>query len=38
LAHRLAGEGKSTKAVAQTFEVHPATVNRLSQSMSLLTF
>jgi DNA invertase Pin-like site-specific DNA recombinase len=37
LAHRLLREGKSTKAVAQTFEVHPATIYRLSQAMSLLT-
>ena len=37
LAHRRLREGKSTKAVAQTFEVHPATIYRLSQAMALLT-
>jgi hypothetical protein len=37
LAHRLAGEGTSTKAVAQTFDVHFDTIYRLLQAMSRLT-
>jgi DNA invertase Pin-like site-specific DNA recombinase len=37
LVLRLLTEGKSTKAVAQTFDVHPATIYRLSQAVAPLT-
>jgi DNA invertase Pin-like site-specific DNA recombinase len=37
LAWRLLREGESIKTVAETFEVHPATIYRLSHARALLT-